>query len=126
MPKPKTKRKKNPGVGVDFKKVKRKLGRSLPKADNETDTKVVVRRVALPGQSVAENRAGLATSSDRKLTLKVGRDEGGWLRNAAAGRHQRPPPLHPQELIAQLTHYAPRVRKDANSESTKSRDALSP
>lgn len=34
------KRKKNPGVGVDFKKVKNKVGKKLKKAANNTDTTI--------------------------------------------------------------------------------------
>ena len=34
------KRKNNPGVGVDFRRVKQKVGKKLQKARNETDTTI--------------------------------------------------------------------------------------
>ena len=80
MPKARPPKRKNAGVGVDFKRVKRRVGRKLAPADNATDTRVVARRVALPGQSVAEERGGAV--SERNLTLKV-RGEG---RGGGAGR----------------------------------------
>ena len=69
MPKARKAKRKNAGVGVDFARVKRRVGRKLAPADNATDTRVVARRVTLPGQSLAEER-GVAVS-ERNLTLKV-------------------------------------------------------
>jgi hypothetical protein len=71
-------KRKNPGVGVDFKRVKHKVGKSLPKAQNDTNTDIHTRAINLPSQSVLLEKEGLAVSS-RNLTLKARRD-------------QRPPP----------------------------------
>lgn len=68
------KRKKNAGVGIDFKRVKRKVGRSLPKAQNETDTTIHSQQLVLAEQSVAVDKTGLATTR-RKNTLKVRWDD---------------------------------------------------
>ena len=66
------KRKKNPGVGIDFKRAKLKVGKKLPKARNATDTSFKAQSIALPGQdALTQDRSCLATS-DRNLTLKVG------------------------------------------------------
>jgi hypothetical protein len=66
------KRKKNPGVGIDFKRAKLKVGKKLPKARNATDTNFKAQSISLPGQNaLTEDRSGLAVS-DRNLTLKVG------------------------------------------------------
>ena len=66
------KRKKNPGVGIDFKRAKLKVGKKLPKARNATDTSFKAQSISLPGQNaLTEDRSGLAVS-DRNLTLKVG------------------------------------------------------
>jgi hypothetical protein len=62
--------KKNPGVGVDFKKVKRKVGKKLPKAKNETDVSFKSKKINLPGQSLATESTEQAVSN-RKLNLKV-------------------------------------------------------
>ena len=64
------KKKKNKGVGIDFKKAKHKVGRKLPAAQNATDTTIVSRSITLPGQSVAADR-GAAPVSQHNLTLKV-------------------------------------------------------
>jgi len=91
--KPKGKSSKNrravAGVGVDFSRVKRKVGRTLAPAANATDTTVTAKSITLPSQSVAENRKGMATTGDRDLSL--------------------------QELLSQLSHYSARVRRDALS-----------
>jgi pre-rRNA-processing protein IPI1 len=63
-------KRKNAGVGVDFRKVKHKVGRKLPKAANETRTDFTSRSIALPTQSLAAERGGAAVS-ERNLTLKV-------------------------------------------------------
>ncbi|KAH9737957.1 Ipi1 N domain-containing protein [Citrus sinensis] len=55
--------------GVDFKKIKRKLGRKLPPPKNATNTEVKSKAIVLPEQSVASEKAGLAVSK-KGLTLK--------------------------------------------------------
>jgi len=65
-----TKRKKA-GVGIDFRRVKSKVGKKLPKAQNETDMTFKARSINLPGQSVTEDKTGLAVSQ-RNLTTQVG------------------------------------------------------
>ena len=64
------KRKKNPGVGVDFKRVKHKVGRKLPAAQNATDTTFRAKKINLPNQSVGADKGGAAVS-DHNLSLKV-------------------------------------------------------
>lgn len=66
----KGKKRKNPGVGVDFRKVKHKVGKKLPKAQNETKTDFQHRSINLPNQSVARDKEEAAVS-ERNLTLKV-------------------------------------------------------
>jgi len=63
-------KRKNPGVGVDFRKVKHKVGKKLPKAQNETRTDFQSRSINLPNQSITLDKAGAAVS-ERNLTLKV-------------------------------------------------------
>ena len=69
MGKPK-KKTRNPGVGVDFKRVKHKVGKKLPRAKNETDTDFTSRSISLPSQGVREDRSGIAVNF-QNLTLKV-------------------------------------------------------
>ena len=64
-----TKRKK-PGVGIDFRRVKSKVGKKLPKAQNETDMSFKSRSINLPGQSLTEDKTGQAVSQ-RNLTTQV-------------------------------------------------------
>jgi hypothetical protein len=64
-------KRKNPGVGVDFRKVKHKVGKRLPAARNETRTDFSARAINLPSQSVGADKGGAAVS-ERNLTLKVG------------------------------------------------------
>ncbi|WCJ34196.1 ARM repeat superfamily protein [Euphorbia peplus] len=71
--------------GVDFKKIKRKLGRKLPPPKNATNTEIKSKAIILPEQSVAADKSGLALSK-KGLTLK--------------------------ELLQQTSHYSPKVRKD--------------
>ena len=85
--KPKKRNRAVAGVGVDFSRVKRKVGRTLAPAANATDTSISAKSITLPSQSVAENRRGKATTADRDLTLR--------------------------ELLAQLSHYSAKVRRDA-------------
>ncbi|KAK1562182.1 hypothetical protein Q3G72_007583 [Acer saccharum] len=72
--------------GVDFKKIKRKLGRKLPPPKNSTNTDIKSKAIVLPEQSVASEKAGLAVSK-KGLTLK--------------------------ELLQQTSHHNAKVRKDA-------------
>ncbi|GFR40155.1 hypothetical protein Agub_g711, partial [Astrephomene gubernaculifera] len=65
----KPKKTRNPGVGVDFKRVKHKVGKKLPKARNETDTDFTSRSINLPSQAVREDRSGIAVNY-QNLTLK--------------------------------------------------------
>ncbi|BBN01905.1 pre-rRNA-processing protein IPI1 [Marchantia polymorpha subsp. ruderalis] len=81
---PKAKSKK--ALSVDFKKVKTKVGRKLAPAKNSTKIDFQARGIVVPGQSVAQDKSGLAVNQ-RKQTLK--------------------------ELLAQTTHYSERTRKDA-------------
>uniref|UniRef100_A0A1D1Z3Z9 Testis-expressed sequence 10 n=1 Tax=Anthurium amnicola TaxID=1678845 RepID=A0A1D1Z3Z9_9ARAE len=55
--------------GVDFKKIKHKIGRKLPPPKNATNTLVKSKAIVLPEQSVVSERSGLAVSS-RGLTLR--------------------------------------------------------
>lgn len=78
--------KKQQKRGVDFKKIKRKIGRKLPPPNNATNTEIKSKAIILPEQSVASEKAGLAVSK-KGLTLK--------------------------ELLQQTSHHNPKVRKDA-------------
>ena len=64
------KRKKNPGVGVDFKRVKQKVGKKLAPAQNATDTSFKAKRINLPSQSLGAAKATTAVN-EHNLTLKV-------------------------------------------------------
>ena len=68
---PKGFKRKNTGVGVDFKRAKHKVGKKLPQAQNATDTTVTSRSIALPNQSITADKTGLVTTTSRNLTLKV-------------------------------------------------------
>ncbi len=71
MAKPKrAKKKKKSGVGVDFARVKQKVGKKLAPAANETNTTVKARTINLPSQSLAVDKSGSAVTH-RNLTLKV-------------------------------------------------------
>lgn len=72
--------------GVDFKKIKRKIGRKLPPPNNSTSTEIKSKAIILPEQSVASEKAGLAVNK-KGLTLK--------------------------ELLQQTSHHNAKVRKDA-------------
>lgn len=72
--------------GVDFKKIKKKIGRKLPPAQNATNTEIKTKAITLPEQSVASDKTGLAVSK-KGLTLK--------------------------ELLQQTSHHNAKVRKDA-------------
>lgn len=84
----------NPGVGVDFKRVKHKVGKKLPKAQNETRTDFAARSINLPSQSVTADKGGAAVTS-RNLTIQVrgvgvkGMTKGGARTRAATARCAR-------------------------------------
>ncbi|XP_009374090.2 uncharacterized protein LOC103963034 isoform X3 [Pyrus x bretschneideri] len=78
--------KKQQKRGIDFKKIRRKIGRKLPPPKNATNTEIKSKAIVLPEQSVASEKAGLAVNK-KGLTLK--------------------------ELLQQTSHYNPKVRKDA-------------
>ncbi|KAG9454764.1 hypothetical protein H6P81_007668 [Aristolochia fimbriata] len=86
MVRPKNNSKKKQKSSVDFKKIKRKIGRKLPPPKNTTDTTVKSKAIIIPEQTVASDKAGLAVSS-KGLTLK--------------------------ELLQQTSHHNAKVRKDA-------------
>ncbi|KAL3825702.1 hypothetical protein ACJIZ3_021731 [Penstemon smallii] len=86
MVKTKSQSKKTQKRGVDFKKIRRKIGRKLPPPKNTTNTEVKSKAIILPEQSIAAEKAGLAVSK-KGLTLK--------------------------ELLQQTSHHNARVRKDA-------------
>ncbi|KAL6507776.1 hypothetical protein OROGR_023971 [Orobanche gracilis] len=86
MVKHKTQSKKHQKRGVDFKKIKRKIGRKLPPPNNATNTEVKFKSIVLPEQSIVSEKSGLALSK-KKLTLK--------------------------ELLQQSSHHNAKVRADA-------------
>ncbi|GAB4849228.1 hypothetical protein Ancab_004039 [Ancistrocladus abbreviatus] len=86
MGRPKASARKQQSRGVDFKKIKRKIGRKLPPPKNATNTEIKSKAIILPEQSVVAEKAGLAVSN-KGLTLK--------------------------ELLQQTSHYNSKVRKDA-------------
>ena len=63
--------KKNAGVGVDFKRVKHKVGKKLPKAQNETDASFKSHTINLPSQSVQQDKDGIAVNF-QNLSLQAG------------------------------------------------------
>lgn len=77
---------KKPKKGVDFKKIKHKIGRKLPPPKNFTDTSIKSKAIILPEQTVATERAGLAINK-KGLTLK--------------------------ELLQQTSHHSVKMRKAA-------------
>jgi hypothetical protein len=86
--------KANAGVGVDFKRVKHKVGKKLPKAANETRTDFKSRSINLPSQNIAADKDEAVLAS-RNLTLTVGvsvrRVAGGGLAAAAADAQAHSP-----------------------------------
>ncbi|RDX92488.1 Testis-expressed protein 10, partial [Mucuna pruriens] len=72
--------------GIDFKKIRRKVGRKLPPPKNTTDTEIKSKAIVLPEQSIAAEKAGLAVNK-KGLTLK--------------------------ELLQQTSHHNAKVRRDA-------------
>jgi hypothetical protein len=63
-------KKKNAGVGVDFKRVKAKVGKKLRKAQNETDVSFKSAVINLPSQSVQADKEGVAVNF-QNLSLQV-------------------------------------------------------
>ena len=61
----------NAGVGVDFKRVKHKVGKKLPKAQNETNVSFKAASINLPNQAIQQDRDGLALNF-QNLTLQAG------------------------------------------------------
>ena len=109
-----TKRKKA-GVGIDFRRVKSKVGKKLPKAQNETDMSFKSKSINLPGQSLTEDKTGLAVSQ-RNLTtqVKVACAVGGSISKVQCyNRVATNRIANIQELLSQVSHYNERVRKDA-------------
>ncbi|XP_076896542.1 uncharacterized protein LOC143549537 [Bidens hawaiensis] len=78
--------KKQQKRGVDFKKIKRKIGRKLPPPKNTTNTEVKSKAIILPEQTLVSEKTGLAVSK-KGLTLK--------------------------ELLQQTSHHNAKVRRDA-------------
>ncbi|XP_047152629.1 uncharacterized protein LOC124824261 isoform X3 [Vigna umbellata] len=72
--------------GIDFKKIRRKIGRKLPPPKNTTNTEIKSKAIVLPEQSVAAEKVGLAVNK-KGLTLK--------------------------ELLQQTSHHNPKVRREA-------------
>ncbi|CAN8267881.1 unnamed protein product [Cochlearia groenlandica] len=60
--------KKQQNKGIDFKKIKRKLGRKLPPPKNATNTEIISKAIIIPEQSVASQKNGFSTSK-KGLTL---------------------------------------------------------
>ncbi|KAJ0986774.1 hypothetical protein J5N97_005130 [Dioscorea zingiberensis] len=77
---------KKPKGGVDFKKIKRKIGRKLPPPKNYTSTEIKSKAIVLPEQSVASERSGMAVNK-KGLTLR--------------------------ELLQQTSHHNAKIRKVA-------------
>ncbi|OWM74291.1 hypothetical protein CDL15_Pgr008605 [Punica granatum] len=85
-PKAKKKKQQQQKHGVDFKKIKRKVGRKLPPPKNATNIQIKSKAIILPEQSVAIEKAGSATSK-KGLVL--------------------------DDLLKQTSHYNSKVRRDA-------------
>lgn len=86
MPRSKANKNSKKQKGIDFKKIRRKVGRKLPPPKNTTDTEIKSKAIVLPEQSLAAEKAGLAVNK-KGLTLK--------------------------ELLQQTSHHNPKVRRDA-------------
>ncbi|KAE9590793.1 putative pre-rRNA-processing protein IPI1/Testis-expressed sequence 10 protein [Lupinus albus] len=86
MPRAKPNAKKQKQRGVDFKKIRRKIGRKLPPPNNTTNTEIKSKAIILPEQSIAAEKVGLAVNK-KGLTLK--------------------------ELLQKTFHHNAKVRRDA-------------
>ena len=87
------KKRKNPGVGVDFKRVKSKVGRKLKRV-NETNTDFKTKSINLPSQNIlresgGEQRGKHDETVDIVLTRRM---------------------ISMAQLIPQCRHYSPKVR----------------
>ncbi|KAL1196940.1 hypothetical protein V5N11_024740 [Cardamine amara subsp. amara] len=78
--------KKQQKKGIDFKKIKRKIGRKLPPPKNATNTEIKSKAIVIPEQSVAAEKSDFATSK-KGLTL--------------------------DELLKQTSHPNSKIRNDA-------------
>lgn len=67
---PKKGGKKNAGVGIDFKRIKHKVGKKLKRAQNDTETDFKFKALSVATQSVAQDKSGSATNY-HNLTLKA-------------------------------------------------------
>ena len=65
------KKRKNPGVGVDFKRIKHKVGKKLKKAANETSVTFKSATINLPSQGVQQDKDGVAVNF-QNLSLQAG------------------------------------------------------
>ena len=74
-------------TGIDFIRAKKKVGRTIKKQANETDTSIRAKRINLPGQSIAAEFSKGDAVTTRGLSMP--------------------------ELLNQTHHYSGRVRKDA-------------
>ncbi|XP_072974197.1 uncharacterized protein [Typha angustifolia] len=77
---------KKPKRGVDFKKIKHKIGRKLLPPKNSTNTEIKSKAIVLPEQSISVERRGMVVDK-RGLTL--------------------------QELLKKTSHRNPKMRRDA-------------
>lgn len=117
------KRKKNPGLGVDFKRVKQKVGKKLQPAQNATETSFKAKRINLPSQSLAIDRSGEALS-ERHLSIKASKEICACALRCRYSHTRLTPAKLPllccmshnawlQELLGQCSHYSPKMRKAA-------------
>ncbi|CAA2977865.1 Hypothetical predicted protein [Olea europaea subsp. europaea] len=83
--------------GIDFKKIKRKIGRKLQPPKIATKTEIKSKAIVLPEHSVVSEKAGLAVSK-KGLTLK--------------------------ELLQQTSHHTSKVRKGFTEVTKKLKDIL--
>ena len=79
----KASKRKNPGVGIDFKKAKHKVGKKLPRAQNDTETEIKSGKLFLRESSIATDKSEFVTTS-RNNTLR--------------------------ELLSQVKHYSEKIR----------------
>lgn len=62
-------KRKNAGIGIDFKRAKHKVGKTLKKS-SATDTTIKSQSIHVPDQSLAADKQDKAVTT-RNLTLKV-------------------------------------------------------
>ena len=89
------KRKKNAGVGVDFKRVKSKVGRKLKKV-NETKTDFKTKSINLPNQNINRNAETAAAAAETSTAVALTKRM-----------------VSMAELIGQSRHYNHKVRVNA-------------